>query len=354
MAALLPACSLVPTTQPTLEGFPAETAQLVRQQSAELAQLQNLNAPSASQQNQTRQLRRALQRFEREVLESASRLERKHEWYRAAQLFEGAIGVLPNSPVLTAAYGEFQERRKLRGERVRMEIAIHQGEQLLKDIDAYKRLQQLQGRDVLTWVELKNFNRKRRASAEELQKYAELALLRKDYGLAQSGLKVAKALYSDDLVQEDESQKRLEQNLAEANRQLRKRNPRRTKVVARTPAPATKAQPIPTDELERTLANGDLPGARQQLTQLEQQAPDHPQLKALQARFDSMLNAQLESALQRGNELYSQGDIEQALAVWREANTFAPENIELRGNISRAERVLENLRALTAPNGAKP
>ncbi|MCA0900598.1 tetratricopeptide repeat protein [Microbulbifer agarilyticus] len=353
MAALLPACSLVPTTQPTLEGFPAETAQRVRQQSTELDQLQSLNAPSPSQQRQLRQLRRELHRFEREVLESASRLERKNEWYRAAQQLEGAIAVLPTSPVLTAAYGEFQERRKLRGERVRMEIAIHQGEQLLKDIDAYKRLQQLQGRDVLTWVELKNFNRKRRASAEELQKYAELALLRKDYGLAQSGLKVAKALYGDDLEQDKENKEQLEQSLTEANHQLRKRNPRRTKVAARKPSPAS-AQPIPTAELEQTLDNGDLPSARQQLTELEQQAPDHPELQTLQARFDSMVSAQLESALQRGNELYSQGEIEQALAVWREAHTLAPENMELRGNISRAERVLENLRALSTPNGAKP
>ncbi|WP_193161092.1 hypothetical protein [Microbulbifer hainanensis] len=345
---LLPACSLIPTQQQALEGFPPDTLQQVRQQSAELVQLQQLNAVTPAQQQQIRQLHSRLRQFERNVIRTASRLEKQDDWHGAEQILQGATDVLPNSQVLNSARAQFSERRQAREERVRMELEIHRGEQLLEDAEAYQRLQQLKGPDVLTWLELKNFHRKCRDSAQALQDHAQQAMQRDDYALAQRGLKVAQRLYRDDPQQDKDQLEKIERDLAVTDRQLRqtKRQPARGSL--------NRDHKIAVTELQQALDAGDLLGARQHLNQLRQQSPQDPLLPPLQSQFRAQLNTRVEAAIKRGNELYSKAEIERALQVWREAKDLDPDNVELLTNIARAEKVLENLKALSTPPGAEP
>ncbi|WP_346836719.1 hypothetical protein [Microbulbifer sp. SAOS-129_SWC] len=343
---LLPACSLMPIQEQAPQGLPADTLQQARQQSAELHRLQELDAATPDQQRQIRQLHSRLQQFEHSAIRSASRLERQGDWHGAERVLQVAAEVLPDSQTLNSAQQQFSERRELREERVRMDMAIHRGERLLQDAEAYQRLRQLKGPGILTWLELQNFHRKCRSSAEELQDHAQQALQRGDYTLAQRGLKVARRLYGNDLLQDKEQRERIDQDLAQANRHLR-RPPRH---VSQTSPKADNKRGI--EELQQALDAGDLQSARQQLSQLQQQAPQNPLLPPLQARFQSQLHTRVETAIRHGNELYSNGEIEQAVAVWRDAKALAPDNVELTTNITRAEKVLENLKALsTSPGG---
>ncbi|MCK7595719.1 hypothetical protein M0G74_00380 [Microbulbifer sp. CAU 1566] len=355
---LLPACSLIPAPQ-NLEGFSPDTLQLVRRQSAELDQLQQLDTATPAQQNQIKQLRGELQQFERDVIRTASTLEHQNDWHGAEQLLKGATRVLPDSQVLISAQLQLATRRQLREERVRMELEIHRGEQLLKDAEAYQRLQQLNGPAALTWLELKNYNRKRRASAQALHEYVEQAIAREkreDYEMAQRALKIARGLYGDDLQQDADLQAQLAQSQALLSRHLNqhsRQNRSRTKPIPAITTPVEAAQ-VPIAELQQALDTGDLPSARQYLEQLRQQSPQHPQLLPLQSQFQSQLDARVDAAIKRGNDLYSEGKIEQALYVWREASTLAPDNVQLVSNIARAENLLKNLRALTIPANAQP
>lgn len=348
---LLPACSLVTPQPQKLEGFSADTLHQVHRHSAELEHLQKLNTLSRSQQQRVQYLRRSLQQFEQDVIRSADQLEHQENWQGAEEQLDSALRILPNSLQLSIAQKQLAERRELREERVRMELAIHQGEQLLKDTQAYQRLRQLQGPGVLNWLEMKNFDRKRRASAASLQEYAQRAIQRanrEDFVLAQRALTVAKGLYGDDLrlTENGELGAAIERDLALTNRQLRPAKPQPVKT------PQKKEQTISLTELKQALDSGNLLSAKQHLNQLRAQAPQHPQLAPLQSEFRAQLSSRVESALKRGNELYSQGEIERALEVWREAGTLAPDNVELQANIVRAEKLLENLRALSAPFSA--
>ncbi len=347
---LLPACSVMPV-QPALEGFSSGALQQVRQQSAELERLQKLDAATPPQQQHIKQLRSNLQQFERAVIRRANRLEQQNDWHGAAQTLTGATRVLPDSTALSAAQRQLAERRHASEERVRMELAIHRGEQLLNDVEAYQRLQQLQGPGLMSWLELKNFHRKRRASADVLQEHAQRAMEREDYPLAQRALEVAQGLYGDDLQQNNELREALDRDLALISRQLRKTAVQPKKKAQTESAKAIRARKDKADitALHKALANGDLINARPYLDRLRQRSPQHPQLPSLQARFQTQLNTHIKSALKRGNDLYSQGEIERALGVWREAKTLAPSNVELLANIARAEKVLENLKALSMP-----
>lgn len=333
---LLPACSLLPAQQQALEGFPPDALQQVRRQSAELERLQKLDIATPVQQRQIKQLHRGLRQFERDVIRAAARLEQEGDWRGAERIFRDASGALPDSRTLGSARRELTERRQLREELVRMDLALHRGEQLLKDAAAYQRLRQLKGPGLLTWLELNSHRRKCRKSARTLQRYAQRALQRQDYSLAYRGLQLAQRLYGDDAQHDG-----LERDLALAERQLRQ-----ARQAKRQPAKA------PVDngavkELQRALDAGDLPSARQYLGRLRQGSPRHPQLSSLQSQFQAQLNVRVETAIKRGNDLYSQGDIDRALDVWRQAKSLDPDNTRLLGNITRAEKVLQNLRALS-------
>ena len=229
-----------------------------------------------------------------------------------------------------------------------MALAIHRGEQLLKDVEAYQQLQRLQGSGLLTWIEQKNFHHHRREAAKELQKYAQRALERGDYESAQRGLKVVLELYGDDLQGNSEQRAKIEQGLALTNRQLQQAKPQPAKI------PKRKNSPLPLAELQHALDTGDLQRAQQLLDRIRQQSPQHPQLLPLELKFQTQLNNRVQAAIKQGNNLYSQGKIERALAVWRDATTLAPNNVELLANIARAEKVLENLRALSKPISTRP
>ncbi|WOX06246.1 tetratricopeptide repeat protein [Microbulbifer pacificus] len=349
---LLPACSVMPTPQPALEGFPTETLHQVRQQSTELERLQSLNAVTPAQQQQIQQLRSDLQQFARNVISSASSMAQKDDWHGAAQLLQGALRWLPDSQLLTNAQQQLEAQRQLREERVRMELAIHRGEQLLKDAEGYRKLQQLQGPGLMNWVEVKNYYRKRSESAQALQQHSQRALARGDYALAQRALKITLELYGDELQHDTERREKIQRDLAIASRRLSQSKTQSANTISE--ASADKVAEAPYTVVQQALDAGDLTSARQHLDQLRQQSPQEPQLPHLEAQFQAQLNSRIETALKRGNDLYSQGKIERALAVWREASTLAPENVELLANIARAEKVLENLRALSVPASATP
>ncbi|WGL17770.1 hypothetical protein PVT68_05610 [Microbulbifer bruguierae] len=326
-----------------MEGFSPEALRTLRQQSAELKRLQKLDTATQDQQQQITRLHTSLQKFERKVIHSAIRLEKQSDWHGAEQLLRGATRVYPDSQLLVSTQRQLAERRQLREERVRMELAIQQGEQLLKDAEAYQQLRQLQGPGLLNWLELKHHLRKSRESAQALQKYSQRALAREDYVLARRGLEIAQRLYSEDAQKDSDQLEQIERDLAMINRQLQPPKPQ--------PVSIPKVNDdITVTELQQALETGDLVSARQHLNRLQQQSPEHPQLLPLQSRFHIQLNNRVQAAIKQGNDLYSQGRIEPALEVWRQTRILAPDNIELLGNILRAEKVLENLKALSIPS----
>lgn len=345
---LLPACSLIPTQQQAPEGFPADALQQARQQSAEFDRLRKLDSATPAQQQQIKQLHSSLQQFEHNAIRTANRLEKQNDWHGAEQILQAAIGVLPDNQALNNAQQQFLQRRQLREEQVRMELAIHRGEQLLHHADAYQCLRQLKGPGVLTWLEQKNFQRKCGNSVKALQHHAQQALQRENYALAQRALKVARKLYNHDPQQDDEQRKAIDHDLALANHRLR-HSKRQT--VRRAPKKKDNKRHI--TALQQALEAGDLQSARQHLSRLQKESPQDPRLQPLQSQFQTQLNSRVETAIKRGNDLYSKGEIEKAVEVWREVQALNPDNVELTTNIARAEKVLENLKALSAPRGAE-
>lgn len=96
----------------------------------------------------------------------------------------------------------------------------------------------------------------------------------------------------------------------------------------------------------QALARDDLPAARQALNDALEIDSDNSDAIALRATIDSAIAARVDIALSKGNQLYRSGNIAQAQRVWKEGLLLDPDQPQLRANVERAARVLQNLQAI--------
>lgn len=94
------------------------------------------------------------------------------------------------------------------------------------------------------------------------------------------------------------------------------------------------------------LARDDLPGARRALDELLAIDPTNEDALALRDTVVAATTARSEELLRQGNQLYRSGNIEQAKRTWEEGLKIDPDHVQLRANVQRAERVLQNLQEL--------
>lgn len=77
-----------------------------------------------------------------------------------------------------------------------------------------------------------------------------------------------------------------------------------------------------------------------------QLSPDNRQARVLIETLDSTLKQQAEILFSVGDQLYRDGQLEQAVAVWHSMLKLTPENNSIKARIERAEHVLNKLKSL--------
>jgi hypothetical protein len=253
---------------------------------------------------------------------------------------------------LRSAYFQFTERRAIREEVLRAELAIHQGEQLLQNAGAYDSLQRVTPLKVLTWIEVNAYERRRINAAKSLKRFADKAIARDDYYLARRCLSISSRLHND----EEAEQQLL---LADAYiRKIRQRidsaaNSGSVPVGVNTVRKGGKPDAeLLVGEFYQALQNNKFLSARKYLSEMQLVYPQHRSLVSMNSQYRLKLNRRVNAAVEKGKDLYSEGKVEQALRVWRDVESLAPNNVELLSSIARAEKVLQNLKALTAQQTA--
>ena len=104
------------------------------------------------------------------------------------------------------------------------------------------------------------------------------------------------------------------------------------------------------NQFESAMSSGDLPAAQQALANINKlDMTDNAWKTNAKIRLDNTVQTSLEISLKKGQILYSQGDINQALNVWRTAQRYAPNDKKLNDNIKRAATFQKNLLNLTTP-----
>jgi len=100
------------------------------------------------------------------------------------------------------------------------------------------------------------------------------------------------------------------------------------------------------NEYGRALVNEQWLQARAVLDALLKARPRDSELLGQDTYLKEVFAKQVDEAKKSGEQLYSSGEIEQALELWRAVLPMAPDDAQLTGNIERAQRILSKVKAL--------
>lgn len=99
-------------------------------------------------------------------------------------------------------------------------------------------------------------------------------------------------------------------------------------------------------DIQLAFEENRLLDAKKMLSKAIKQYPDNSSILSEQAALNEKINQKVISAKTVGENLYSNGDIEQALELWREVLPLVPDDLDLISNIERAERILNKVNKL--------
>jgi len=77
------------------------------------------------------------------------------------------------------------------------------------------------------------------------------------------------------------------------------------------------------------------------------------EIKAANRRLEKLsksMGGSLHDLMNKGAELYGQERYEEAIVIWQQVLLLDPENTEIKANLERAQRVIENLERLKKSN----
>ncbi len=298
-----------------------------------LADIQPEDPLYSKVQSKLKAVRKEIWNFERAAIKAAVRYEQKRQWQLADQTFDDALERLPESKILSAAYAQYDQRRQVYKKILRVELLINEGEQLLKDARAYTQIANIEPVGFFTRLEIKAYKDKRYHVSRRLFDSGQAALVREDFRLAQRCLLIANRLHGSPDIEQALKIARVEIDRS------------RSRVNYKALTAKTFRRMLA--DYKRMLEDGKFFAAQQRMHYLQKQFSDQRELKALADELQLVIRDEVRRATEEGRKLYSEGQVQEALTEWKRVLPLDPNNADLKSNITRAERVLENIRILT-------
>ncbi len=299
--------------------------------------------------------------YAQKQIEAADQLARQDLWEEALQTIDSARQRWPQSAVLRIARDELETRRQRRIDQLQLELLLHEGRSLLESARQHRELEQVNpGYLFLDW-NLRKYQARRQAVARRLLELAREVQKEGDLRLAQHCLIMAQRL--DDTPEVRQALHRLPPiervDESEEFRPLRYRSPANVTEQGQSAdgeqsATFTLARQQRLASLlskyARAQDHGDLLEARRIMQQMVEIDPSHPRVRELRQENERLIRSFVEQNTARGDELYSQERIEEAIGVWQRALRLAPSDKELQNKLDRARTALQTLHELKQQN----
>ena len=361
---VLSACTLVPATPSdgdliaTADALAAERK--FGQALAVLADVTLAHPQYARIAAKRRQIAQSAVAFELEVVGEAQRLVSRGDWAAADQVYVKALATYPQSDVLQNGYAIFKTRRDQRVTNLQRKLLLYEAEWLANDLPLREELVLAagprHGEDDL----VKAKQERATQLAAELHVIGLEAMNENDFELAERSLNVADQLQPSPEVQRAlASLGRMQTQLEEQARADRMRqqahiDEKRKAVLSRRVEERKQRSQAVIREYNDAYKRGDLLEARRLVEELSFLESYHPDLAKMEQQVETRIDAHVKQGLDKGRQLYAQGRIEDALKEWRPLLRYDPDNVELKDNIGRAERVLDKLQQLSEDLPATP
>lgn len=273
--------------------------------------------------------------YEEKALLQASSQEKLKHWAEAMSTYDSALANLPKSTKLKNARAKFIIHRDKYLNQLKNKLLVSNAKTLSKKTATTKEIAQVNPEDAKAKKLLSSHIREVKLTANKLITCAEDGLKNKDLQLAEECLTLAKNL-STTLV--------TNKKIGLLNQALKK---------AKRTQSTTYKESIKTIsmQLSQVKTNAELIRYRDEILAIYRRDKSNKRIISLKKALDSRISKAVSSGIKEGQDLYSQGRIQQALSQWNELLLLAPSNHKLIDYIDRAERVLKKLHSLSnSPN----
>ena len=277
--------------------------------------------------------------FEQSVVTRAQSLYLQQEWLQAKEVYDEGLAKLPNSQTITNARNEFLQKREIELKGHRQSLLISTAEYLAESTPILQQINQLTNDDVEAGRALAQNQQQMQPTIQGLNECGWEAMEQKDYPLAEKCFGLMSALDSNiDISRPLEKIKQAQEDIErhktqELQTQISKEKSRKTKETYNL--------------YYKAIEQGNLAEAQKYVNQLNRLRPNDNKVLELRQELQNFIDRKVAQGIEQGRELYSQGKVQQALDIWKPLLSLAPDNGELKGDVERAERVIDNLRELS-------
>ncbi|WIO75230.1 hypothetical protein QP938_04800 [Porticoccaceae bacterium LTM1] len=272
--------------------------------------------------------------YDARVLDKVREFQAQSKWQELYELFDEALSRLPENSETHRAYGAFQSYREEYINEQKEELNLLLAKNLLEEGQYRQRIYEADKDSRRARKDLEAYKERRDEAAEFISERGMAALEQGDYGKAKEYLKLANDLKSNEMNQKALKQVRQELDerwLKHVGERREKRQLRYTELLG---------------EFQDAWKIRDYQKARELLAEMREIDESAPQNDVLKHQLEESIHVQIQSVIAKGQAAYSAGEVQQALDIWSEALSLAPEDEELLKHIERAKRFLGKYQSL--------
>lgn len=273
------------------------------------------------------EVQRAADRFEKVKLREVNAHIEAEDWQAAESTLNYSMAKLPDSKKLQVAYDDFIKQRAHYLKGLYYQLSINKAEWLVKNKSVKKEL-------------ARSLPDNRQAQKVKQQQQKEITEVHKQLTICGietlniGDLELAEQCYM--LANELKPDKNTEKIILDIQRKLAKQQKRKPLLVS-------KRGQKQLEKAKSSLSQGELKVALAAYKKIPSKDKKHALVVAFRQELNSRIKTSVKQGIKLGRKLYSQGQIEQAVAVWNDVLELDPNNEYLKSHVERAQRVIENL-----------
>ena len=274
-------------------------------------------------------------KYQGKSLIQATNQERLKQWAEASNTYDTALSNLPKSEKLKSARQKFIIKRDKYLNQLKNKLLVSNAKTLSKKTATTKEIARVNPDDSKAKNLLSSHIREVKLTANKLITCAEDGLKNKDLRLAEECLTLASNLSTSPVT--NKKINTLKKTLKKAKHTRSKTHKKSIKAIS--------------TKLSNVKTNAELIHYREEILAIYRQDKSNLKIINLKKALDIRISKVVNVGIKQGQDLYSQGRIQQALSQWNELLLLAPSNHKLTDYIDRAERVLKKLHSLSSsPN----
>ncbi|AGF77315.1 hypothetical protein UWK_00737 [Desulfocapsa sulfexigens DSM 10523] len=275
-----------------------------------------------------------LRAYEKSVISTALKQERKNEWPAAKLTYSQALQKSGESKTLESAQQNMLLRFQKKLDNLEYEELIITGEWLQKKLPLLEDLHASSPNDLVVQWKYSRTKNDAREIALQLLHLGEQMLAENNLAMARRIVPLVVELYPG--PEADSQMDRLDKQIRK--RAIEKQKDRK-KVAIRKDKKSM-------ESFNKAMAFGKLAEARQHLSRLTAGAQKTVAVELMQERLHREISEYVEEELSVGDSFYRAGDYEQAIRAWENIIALEPENETVKSKLKRAETIVEKLHSL--------